>query len=64
MTDLDTIMRAIKAQTWEDAKGKLRAMAAIQGSYPAKAGNDDKWEQFDQKVEAFITDIEDWGLQE
>lgn len=56
----------LKAMLWEEAKGKLRAFAAVQGSYPS--GKDphtgERWEQLDLKIEQFITDIENNALHE
>ena len=51
---------ALKAQTWETAKGLLRALVLIEGQ---------KWENpnfrmLDNLVEGFITKIEDEGLHE
>lgn len=54
---------ALKAQQWEIAKGHLRALVALQGSYSTagdpKAG---KWYTLEQKVNAFIEEIEDDAL--
>jgi hypothetical protein len=55
---------AMKAQQWERAKGELRAMVALAGSYAARTGLDQKWIDLGNRVEAFIGEIEDNALQE
>jgi len=63
-TDNDDVMNAIKAHAWEDAKGKLRGFAAIQGSYSSGSGHGDKYAEVDAMVETFIFDIENNGMNE
>jgi hypothetical protein len=56
---------ALKAQQWERAKGELRALVALQGSYASI--NEDMAEKNDRlntAVEMFIQRIEEDGLQE
>lgn len=57
---------AMKAAQWERAKGELRAMVAIQGSYEASSPEEEplKWAVLSQHVEDFIKNIEDNGLHE
>lgn len=59
---------AMKGVLWEEAKGKLRALVAIQGSYVedgVPVGRPkQKWEILEERIESFIRDIEDEGLQE
>lgn len=67
MTINDTIYTALKAAAWEEAKGKLRALVAIQGSIPSRNVTDTetpRWEELSARVEAFIGDVEDNALQE
>ena len=57
---------ALKAQQWEIAKGHLRALIALQGSYSTVSVKEypADWEKLEERVNAFISDIEDHGLQE
>lgn len=59
---------AMKAAEWERAKGHLRALVGIQGAYSLnRAPGDDspaKWQVLSARVEAFIQDVEDHGLDE
>lgn len=52
---------ALKAMLWEEAKGKLRALVMVQGSYQSAYG---RFEELDETVEKFIKEVEGWGLQE
>lgn len=57
----------MKAQAWEEAKGKLRALVGIQGSIPSRAVGDEAeapWVDLSRRVEAFIEDIEGDALHE
>jgi hypothetical protein len=66
------IADALKAQQWERAKGELRALVALQGSYTSpypdhvdkEKEHHKKWEALQARVEEFITAVEDDGLQE
>lgn len=63
----NTLISMLKAQAWEDAKGKLRALAAMQGSYHHGSSNPEltkRWEAAEEVVEAFIRDFEAEGLHE
>lgn len=59
---------AMKAQQWERAKGELRALVAIQGSYSLGRGPGDdepeKWQRLQMAVDEFIRSVENDGLQE
>jgi len=59
---------AMKAMQWERAKGELRALVALQGSYSLGRGPGDetpaKWQRLEQAIDAFIQQIEDHSLQE
>lgn len=45
---------------WEEAKGKLQAIEAMYGAYPAHASNEESnWKKFDRAIKAFIKEIED-----
>ena len=63
MTEENITSRMLKAQQWGRAKGELRAMVALQGSYLA-GENERRWLLLDNRVERFIKDIEGEGLQE
>lgn len=55
----------IKAMLWEEAKGKLRALAAVQGSYESTdTGRTERWQKCEAVIEDFITAFEDYALQE
>lgn len=58
------IPEAMKAQQWEIAKGHLRALVALQGSYQSSDTTYIKFAELGDKVEEFIKDVEDNGLQE
>lgn len=57
---------AMKAQQWETAKGALRALVSIQGSY--SYGDvmpmERQWQKLEKLVDAFIRNVEDNGLHE
>lgn len=61
---MNVSMETLKALLWEEAKGKLRAFAAVAGSYPSTAGEGEKWREIDATIEAFCRDFEDRGLHE
>lgn len=67
----EIVLQMLKAQAWEEAKGKLRALSAIEGhrrilmSTPQNvdlAAN--KWRKLNILIEEFIERLEDDGLQE
>lgn len=57
-----------KAALWEEAKGKLRALVAVEGQCSSHAPEDEirrvRWREADQVISAFISDFEDKGLHE
>lgn len=59
---------AMKAQQWERAKGELRALVAIQGSYSLGRSPGDespaKWQILQKRIEKFIEGVEGDALQE
>lgn len=63
MSEHDTIINMMKASVWEEAKGKLRALVAIQGSYP-NGTQTQRWKDIEDLTEEFIRDIEGNGLHE
>lgn len=57
----------IKMVAWENAKGALRACVSASVAAEPLSVSDDKaqtklWIEFSEKVESFISDIEDNGL--
>lgn len=61
------IDNAMKAQQWEIAKGHLRALVAIQGSYSSaerEPAGEAKWERLQAALDAFVSKVEDAGLHE
>ena len=61
---MDDVRAPMKAMAWEEAKGKLRALVGIQGSYPSTAERGSRWEDLSDLVERFIVAVEDDGLHE
>lgn len=62
---------AMKAQQWGRAKGELRALVGISGSYAQEIAESEvrwkttpRWQRLQEKVNAFIQDVEDNGLHE
>lgn len=57
---------AMKAALWEESKGKLRALVAVQGSYTARENpeTEETWRALHTAVEAFISSVEVDALQE
>ncbi|AKF13280.1 hypothetical protein PHIN3_13 [Sinorhizobium phage phiN3] len=65
MTDKNFMMdAAMKSMLWEEAKGKLRALVAVQGSYQSGTGDDYRFVELDVQVEKFIKHVEGWALHE
>ena len=57
----------MKAQQWERAKGELRALVAMQGSFTSGGGDTHettRWRELGKRVESFIKSVEDDGLEE
>lgn len=57
------IDHAMKAAAWERAKGELRGLVHIQGSYSHGSPAGDCWRELESTVDKFIAEIEDNGLQ-
>jgi hypothetical protein len=61
----DDLRAPMKLAMWEEAKGKLRALVALQGSYfGGDTHQTKKWEDAEAAVNQFIEDFEGNGLQE
>jgi len=59
------LLGAMKVAKWEEAKGQLRALVALQGSNPSgDPSTMHRFQDLSVKVEAFIAEIEDEALQE
>lgn len=56
----------LKAQQWERAKGELRALVQMQGSYTSTSSEDceTRWRRLGERVEAFIHSVEIDALHE
>lgn len=61
--DVDPIGLA-KAILWEEAKGKLRALAAASGQNPSNKVRSPDWEKVSDAVENFILNFEANSYQE
>lgn len=57
---------ALKEAAWQQAKGHLRALVGIQGSYMGGEGTGTykRYQQCKLRIETFILSIENDGLQE
>lgn len=68
MNDYRDPIAIAKAMLWEEAKGKLRAMVAVEGQCgahnPEDQGRRDRWRDASDEIEAFIANFEDKALQE
>lgn len=68
MTINETIYHAMKAATWERAKGELRALVGIKGAVRTEPtplpGERFPHQDLQDAVEAFIANVEDNGLHE
>ena len=64
MADDFMLPEALKAQAWEEAKGKLRAVVALQGCYRSGVLRGDRWEALSAEVGRFIKEVEDNALHE
>lgn len=65
---LADMIKVKKAALWQEAKGKLRAMVAVEGqcsgSDPLHRDQRDRWLTGHNTIEAFIAAFEDDGLHE
>ncbi len=64
----DHRIRLAKAILWEEAKGKLRALAAASGMHQSRHGDPlgtmARFERISDRVATFIKEFEDDGFQE
>ena len=58
----DDVLRALASSTWEEAKGKLRALLAVAGCAGGGAAAERRYDDFCQLVEGFISDVESRGF--
>lgn len=65
MNDLEANIRCLKAQLWQEAKGKLRAMYMVEGQCESTdEWRREHWKKLEEAVELFIDGIEHEGLDE
>lgn len=68
MSDYRDPIAIAKAILWEEAKGKLRALVAVEGQCGAHNPEDkhrrERWREASEAVETFVKDFEDNGLHE
>jgi|LakMenEpi03Aug12_release.lakeMendotaPanAssembly.Ray.scaffolds.fasta_scaffold3264754_2 hypothetical protein len=62
--DLEITIRVAKAHIWEEAKGKLRALYAVNGQVPSHEAFSPHWEDVKKAVEQFIKEFEEDGFHE
>lgn len=62
----NTVLRAMKAQAWEEAKGKLYGMLAVVGMQRLEANTPQQdieasadWEALNARIERFVSEIEE-----
>ena len=61
MTD-ENILRALRAQAWERAKGELRAVAVT--FFGAPSAREGQFDEYEAEVAKFVGYVEDHGLAE
>lgn len=62
MNTNEDILRALRAQAWERAKGELRSVAVT--FFGPSSAAPDQFEQYNAEVERFINAVESQGLAE
>lgn len=62
-TDIDPI-GLHKAILWEEAKGKLRAMATVGGQIGSSDTRSPDWKEVEDAIEGFIVNFENNGMHE
>lgn len=64
--NITDLIRVQKAQLWEEAKGKLRAMVLVEGQVPSVGYQDniERYREAEKVIEKFIENFEDNGLHE
>lgn len=67
-SDMTGRIRVTKAQLWEEAKGKLRAMVLVEGQCfphdPLHQHHRDRYPAAEKLINAFIQSFEDMGYHE
>lgn len=58
--DISDLISIKKASLWEEAKGKLRAMVAVEGMGSAS----DRWRDASEEIDNFIKSFEEQALHE
>ena len=61
---LDEMTALLKAQAWEEAKGKLRAIGVMTGHHAPSDRLTERWERITDAVETFISEFESEGFHE
>ena len=61
MTD-ENILRALRAQAWERAKGELRSVSVT--FFGESSANRGQFDQYEAELAKFIKYVEDYGLAE
>ena len=64
MADDVDMIGLTKAVLWEEAKGKLRALAIASGQHQSNRKRTPDWEKVTQQVETFILHFENLGYHE
>lgn len=64
MADQVDVIGLAKAILWEEAKGKLRALAIASGQHPSNKKRSPDCEKVQQQVETFILHFENLGYHE
>jgi hypothetical protein len=68
MSDYRDPIGIAKAMLWEEAKGKLRALVAVEGTCGAHNPEDrhrrERWKEAETMIENFIHDFADHGFHE
>ena len=68
MMTLSEVIGIEKAKLWEEAKGKLRAMVAVEGQCsshgPEHERHRERWRDAEAAIDVFIRDFEGNGLHE
>ncbi len=57
--DREELILVLKAQQWEKCKGELRSLLALTGSHKSTSSEGDIFVTLEDKIEEFITYIED-----
>lgn len=60
----EELILVLKAQQWEKCKGELRALVALAGAHQSTYQAEPRWLELEVKINDFMNNIEDEGLQE